>query len=73
MKDDTKINTRLQSLDALRGFDMFFIMGGDALFLCLGTLLPGSLFEKCGAQMLHVAWDGFAVYLSLSLCRSNVV
>ena len=60
MKDDTKINTRLQSLDALRGFDMFFIMGGDALFLCLGTLLPGSLFEMCGAQMLHVAWDGFA-------------
>lgn len=51
---------RLMSLDALRGFDMFFIMGGDALFLCLGALLPGTFFESWGRQMLHVAWHGFA-------------
>ena len=24
---------RLQSLDALRGFDMFFLMGGDAILV----------------------------------------
>lgn len=51
---------RLLSLDALRGFDMFFIMGGDALFLCLGALFPGTLLGACGNQMLHVEWHGFA-------------
>ena len=30
MKKEVK-SQRLQSLDALRGFDMFFIMGGGAL------------------------------------------
>ena len=29
---------RLQSLDALRGFDMLFIMGGASLFVALATL-----------------------------------
>lgn len=52
--------SRLCSLDALRGFDMFFIMGGDALFATLGALLPGTLFEAWGRQMGHVAWNGFA-------------
>ncbi len=51
---------RLMSLDTLRGFDMFFIMGGDALFLCLGALLPGTVFETWGGQMLHVEWHGFS-------------
>lgn len=51
---------RLMSLDTLRGFDMFFIMGGDALFLCLGTLLPGTFLEVWGGQMMHVDWHGFA-------------
>ena len=31
---------RLQSLDALRGFDMLFIMGGASLFVALATLFP---------------------------------
>lgn len=31
MKDKVKENKRLLSLDALRGFDMFFLMGGGAL------------------------------------------
>lgn len=51
---------RLQSLDALRGFDMFFIMGGEALFLTLGALFPGTWMEAWGRQMLHVPWNGFA-------------
>lgn len=51
---------RLLSLDALRGFDMLFIMGGDALFICLGAMLPGTFFEWWGSQMSHVAWHGFS-------------
>ena len=33
MNDKVKENKRLLSLDALRGFDMFFMMGGGALLL----------------------------------------
>jgi len=29
---------RLQSLDALRGFDMFWIMGGEGIFVTLAAL-----------------------------------
>lgn len=36
---------RLQSLDALRGFDMLFIMGG-ALFVALATLFPNPFFRR---------------------------
>ena len=56
------MNQRLLSLDTLRGFDMLFIMGGDAFFLCLGALLPGTIFADFAQQMGHKAWDGFALY-----------
>ena len=36
---------RLQSLDALRGFDMLFIMGGASLFVALATLFPNPFFQ----------------------------
>lgn len=55
---------RLQSLDALRGFDMFFIMGGDALFLSLAALFPETFLRSVGMQMRHVPWDGF-VFIDL--------
>ena len=60
MEKYDKQNRRLLSLDALRGFDMFFIMGGDALFLSLGALFQGTLFAVWGKQMLHVQWHGFS-------------
>ncbi len=51
------------SLDTLRGFDMFFIMGGDALFIALCSLLPaGTLVASWGGQMHHAAWHGFTFY-----------
>lgn len=51
---------RLQSLDALRGFDMFFIMGGGSLFIALATLFPTPFFQAIAQQMHHVEWHGFA-------------
>lgn len=36
---------RLQSLDALRGFDMLFIMGGASLFVALATIVSESFFS----------------------------
>lgn len=60
MKQPEIKNKRLLSLDVLRGFDMFFIMGGDALFLFLGMLFPETVLASWGKQMLHVQWHGFA-------------
>lgn len=54
-------NNRLLSLDALRGFDMFFIIGGAGLIAGLCNLFPASdLASWLSAQMHHVDWDGFA-------------
>lgn len=55
-----KETQRLQSLDALRGLDMFFIMGGGALFYALSVLIPTPFFEAIANQMEHAAWgEGF--------------
>ncbi|MBO6124347.1 MAG: DUF5009 domain-containing protein [Bacteroidaceae bacterium] len=50
---------RLESLDALRGFDMFFITGGATLIAAVAALFPDSaVWQAIGAQMEHVPWDG---------------
>lgn len=51
---------RLQSLDALRGFDMFFIMGGAGLLAALATWFPCAFTEGLATQMSHVEWHGLA-------------
>lgn len=56
------VNGRLLSLDTLRGMDMLFIMGAEMIFVCLGRLFPGTLFETFAGEMHHVPWDGFALY-----------
>ena len=50
--------SRLQSLDALRGFDMFFIMGGATMLAALNEWLPCGFTEELAVQMKHVAWNG---------------
>ena len=64
MKEDLKQNepvkgTRLESLDALRGFDMFFITGGSGVLIALGNLIYGSPDNWLAVQMEHVDWAGF--------------
>ena len=53
---------RLQSLDALRGFDMFWIMGGEGIFVCLATLTGWPVFQWWAGQLEHVPWHGFHFY-----------
>ncbi len=53
---------RLQSLDALRGFDMFWIMGGEAIFVGLATLTGWPVLQWWANQLDHVAWHGFRFY-----------
>ena len=50
---------RLLSIDALRGFDMFWIIGADELFRTLGTALNVTWL---GYQMEHAEWEGFHFY-----------
>lgn len=61
------------SLDALRGFDMFWIMGADALGSAAskvaeslaGPAAPGAgepWFKKLADQLEHVEWRGFRFY-----------
>lgn len=49
---------RLMSIDALRGFDMLFIMGGAGLFVGLAKWLPCGFTEALAKQMEHVEWHG---------------
>ena len=55
-------NERLRSLDALRGFDMFWIMGAEEVFILLGTLTGIPALQWWANQMTHVAWHGFHAY-----------
>jgi len=55
-------NKRLQSLDALRGFDMFWIMGGEGIFIGLATLTGWPVFEWWAGQLDHLPWHGFVFY-----------
>ncbi|MEK7719940.1 MAG: DUF5009 domain-containing protein [Bacteroidota bacterium] len=51
---------RLQSLDALRGFDMLFIMGGAAIVKALYILFPNGFFESLAKSMEHPQWNGLS-------------
>ena len=46
---------RLMSLDAFRGFDMFWIMGGEGLLCTLAALFGFPEFHK---SFGHVPWEG---------------
>lgn len=53
---------RLKSLDALRGFDMFWIIGGEGLFAALFTLTGWAGWNIASRQMQHSQWHGFTLY-----------
>jgi predicted acyltransferase len=53
---------RLVSLDALRGFDMFWILGADALVQALGEVNGSPVARFLASQLEHRAWEGFTFY-----------
>jgi predicted acyltransferase len=53
---------RLLSIDALRGFDMFWIIGGDTLAIALAKWGKWSFSQQIEDQLEHVPWDGFRFY-----------
>jgi predicted acyltransferase len=50
---------RLMSLDALRGFDMFWIVGADALVEALRKVSDAGPVRGLAGQLEHTAWQGF--------------
>lgn len=50
---------RLLSIDALRGFDMFFIVGLASLIIAVCNLFPGGADCALARNMTHAAWHGF--------------
>lgn len=55
-----KATTRLMSLDALRGFDMFWIVGADALLHGLRAVTDNRVLQVIAEQLEHKDWAGFA-------------
>ncbi len=59
MKEKSK---RLLSIDALRGFDMFFISGGASFLYFIQGKTGWAWVDVLAAQLEHPAWNGFTFY-----------
>src|SRR5262245_15919969 len=55
-------NLRLMSIDALRGFDMFWILGADSLVAALNRMSQTAPTRFLANQLEHVEWEGFHFY-----------
>lgn len=53
---------RLMSVDALRGFDMFWIVGAAALVRALGEMTPNAVTRFFTTQLEHATWEGVHFY-----------
>ncbi len=53
---------RMVSIDALRGFDMFLIIGADDVIRSLAANSHNRFMQMLGAQFDHVPWAGCHLY-----------
>lgn len=60
--NETKKVQRLFSLDALRGFDMFWIMGAEEIFHHFSNTTNTPFWNALSHQFSHPQWHGFAFY-----------
>jgi predicted acyltransferase len=61
-KPDVSRPARLMSIDALRGFDMFWIVGGDEVAKAAGKWWGTPASRSFAEQFEHVRWEGFRFY-----------
>ncbi len=57
-----KPKERLASIDALRGFDMLWIIGGAPVFLGFVAIFVDPVPEWLAHQFRHVEWEGFTAW-----------
>jgi predicted acyltransferase len=55
-------SSRVLSLDALRGFDMFWIMSGEQIVHALARTTGWPVFTVMSDQLHHTVWNGFTFY-----------
>lgn len=53
---------RLYSLDALRGFDMFWILGAEEIVHKMAEVTGSHFWEGFATQLTHPDWNGFHFY-----------
>ena len=53
---------RLRSLDALRGFDMAWIVGGQKLLAAVAAASGWGWLKWMESQTHHPTWDGFTFW-----------
>jgi len=53
---------RFFSIDALRGFDMFWIVGGEEFISKLNATFPNGVTNLLAVQMTHTVWAGLTFY-----------
>ncbi|SEJ53261.1 Predicted acyltransferase [Dyadobacter koreensis] len=59
---ESSTSHRLLSLDTLRGFDMFWISGGEDVFAVLAKVTGWSWAVLIAHQLTHPEWNGFRAY-----------
>lgn len=58
----TKVSERVDAIDALRGFDMFWIAGGEGIIHTMARLTNWPFFLWCSYELSHSIWNGFTAY-----------
>jgi len=56
------LSDRVMSVDVLRGFDMFWLIGGTGVALAVGRLCPPTVRDVIVPQCEHAVWEGFRFY-----------
>jgi predicted acyltransferase len=62
INENSILRERLISVDALRGFTMFWIVGGDRVMRSLPKISDNSFFRFLDMELRHKTWDGLAFY-----------
>ena len=62
LKSIEPVSDRIASVDVLRGFDMFWIIGGTGFFAAILRLIGGDIEKVLLPQLEHAKWEGFYFY-----------
>lgn len=60
MSKDTHTTKRLESLDALRGFDLFCLVGLSVVLKALNRVIDVPWYDNMMWSFTHVEWEGFS-------------
>lgn len=61
-EEQNPASDRLASVDALRGFTMFWIVGAGTIVKALGKLDENAVTTFLTTQLSHAGWEGFRFY-----------